>query len=132
MTVYPTFPLQKWRHILIDRRMIRFEISKLTIATRISWMSFGSKEIKLLPYNTHHGFPMLPRENYVSLKLKTQRVSNGWTLGSLNLRRDSRGSQEQWLLFCLFTPRGELWIMSYNVVSRYIFASVCRPVRTSL
>lgn len=116
-----TFPLEKQRHILIDWGMIRLEILEAGHRnTYISWMSFGSKEIKLLPYNTHHGSPTLPRENYGSLELKTQRVSNGWTLGSLNLRRDSRGSQEQWLLFCLFTPcGGGLWIMSYRKRCRF-------------
>lgn len=131
-----TFPLEKQRHILIDWGMIRLEILEARHRnTYISWMSFGSKEIKLLPYNTHHGSPTLPRENYGSLELKTQRVSNGWTLGSLNLRRDSRGSQEQWLLFCLFTPRGggyESCRTGNDVVSRYIFAPVCRPARTTL
>lgn len=111
--------------------MIRLEILEARHRnTYISWMSFGSKEIKLLPYNTHHGFPMLPRENYGSLELKTQRVSNGWTLGSLNLRRDSRASQEQWLLFCLFTPRGG--VMNHVVQETMSFLDIFLPLCVAL
>lgn len=111
--------------------MIRLEILEARHRnTYISWMSFGSKEIKLLPYNTHHGSPTLPRENYGSLELKTQRVSNGWTLGSLNLRRDSRGSQEQWLLFCLFTPRGG--VMNHVVQETMSFLDIFLPLCVAL